>query len=430
MTANTPLPPINRGLSLVSLALVLAIVLLAAPIGMQKYADYTDQRAWNMTAEHHTTVSQGARRYIKDNYISLLNKVKDGKPHSISVQELRGKNYLPPGFALTNNNNQTYLLSVARNPDKKDSMVAFILTTGGSEIPFKGLRFISTGITGLGGYIYPDNIANGAGGGWQVDLKKFGLSGKSGHIVSYLSSEVLGTDAEEGDRLYRIAVPGSPHLNQMKTSIDLNENDINNGRNINAKNGNFSDSMTATNNITSNNGWIVTQGDNGWKNTTHNGGFYMSDDNWIRSLNDKGISTGGPIKAGSIESKGEVKAGSIQSTGRVSTDEFLQLGIAAVGAACNSNGLIGRDKDGNILSCKSRVWKSTSSINDAVFFSRSAWDGEHINLGKHKFCALHRAVYDYTNYRGCLVSRNNDGDWILQSIVGGNGEASCAAACI
>ncbi|MDE9558217.1 hypothetical protein KKJ06_23335, partial [Xenorhabdus bovienii] len=85
------------------------------------------------------------------------------------------------------------------------------------------------------------------------------------------------------------------------------------------------------------------------------------------------------------------------------------------------------DSDGNILSCKSGTWQSTSQLNDAVFFSKSAWDGETVNLGKHKFCALHRAVYDYTNYRGCLVSRNNNGDWILQSIVGGNGEASCAA---
>ncbi|MDE9456230.1 shufflon system plasmid conjugative transfer pilus tip adhesin PilV, partial [Xenorhabdus bovienii] len=62
----------------------MAIVLLAAPIGMQKYADYTDQRTWNVTAEHLTIVSQGSRRYIKDNYRILLNQVKDGKPKSIS----------------------------------------------------------------------------------------------------------------------------------------------------------------------------------------------------------------------------------------------------------------------------------------------------------------------------------------------------------
>lgn len=367
MTVDTVKPPINRGLSLVSLAFVLAIVLIAAPIGMQKYADYTDQRAWNVTAEHLSMVSQGSRRYIKDNYTTLLNQVKNGKSVSISGQTLRDKGYLPLGFSLTNNNNQTYTLSVARNPAKKDSMVAFVITIDGHEISFKGLRFISQGITGLGGYIYPTNIANGAGGSWQVNLADFGLKGQSGHIVSYLSSEVLGTDAEESDRLYRFKVNGRPDLNRMHTSIDLNNNDINNGRNINAQNGNFNDALTVSNDIRSNNGWIITQNNKGWMNSTYGGGFYMSDNNWIRSLNNKGIYTGGQVKA----------------DGRLSTGEFLQLDkISVASTPCSPNGLVGRDDKGALLSCQSGEWKSNGGGSDYIPVSIAIPASGYIDLNK------------------------------------------------
>ncbi|MBC8950070.1 shufflon system plasmid conjugative transfer pilus tip adhesin PilV [Xenorhabdus sp. TS4] len=342
---------INRGFSLVSLAFVLAIVLIAAPIGMQKYADYTDQRAWNGTAEHINIVSQGSRRYIRDNYNTLLNQVKNGKSVDISSQTLLEKGYLPAGFSLTNNNNQTYVLSIAKNSKKNDIMVAFVITTGGHEIPFKGLRFISQGITGLGGYIYPANIANGAGGGWQVNLSNLGLKGQSGHIVSYLSSEILGTDAEESDRLYRFKVNGRPDLNRMHTSIDLNNNDIDNGGEINAQKGNFNDDLTVNNDIKSNNGWIITHGNKGWMNGTYGGGFYMSDGTWIRTLNKKGIHTDGQVKA----------------LDRISTGEYLQLGKPSViGTACSSNGLISRDDEGALLSCQSGEWKSNGGGGDYV----------------------------------------------------------------
>ena len=42
--------------------------------------------------------------------------------------------------------------------------------------------------------------------------------------------------------------------------------------------------------------WLYTTGNTGWYNSTHAGGWYMSDSTWVRSYNNKNIYTGGRIK--------------------------------------------------------------------------------------------------------------------------------------
>jgi Tfp pilus assembly major pilin PilA len=342
MTVDAANPRINRGLSLISMAIVLAIVLIAAPIGLERYSDYMEEQTWVVTATHLSTVSQGARRYVNDNYDTLLNQVKGGGNVTVTGQTLRDKGYLPPGFSLTNNNTQTYILAVTRNPTQTDKLVAFVLTAGGQDIAFKGQRYIAQNTSGLGGYIYPANIANGAGGGWQVNLSNLGLSGQSGHLVAYLTSDVLAGGAEESDRLYRFKVNGRPDLNKMHTAIDMGANDLNNANNI-----------TANGDIRSNSGWLITKHGKGWLNEDHGGGLYMDDNDWIRSVNNKGIYTGGQLKGGSV-----------RADGRASVGEYLQLdGTANEGWGCSPNGLVGRAADGALLFCQNGVWKGAGKSN-------------------------------------------------------------------
>lgn len=369
MTAEAANPRINRGVSLVSMAIVLGIVLIAAPIGLERYSNYLEEQTWNATATHLSTVSQGARRYIKDNYDTLLNQVKGGGNVTLTGQTLRDKGYLPSGFSLTNNNGQNYLAAVTRNPTQTDKLVAFVMTAGGQTIAFKGQRYIAQNISGLGGYIYPTDIAVGAGGGWQVNLTTMGLSGQSGHLVAYLTSDVLAGGAEESDRLYRFQVNGRPDLNKMHTAIDMGVNDLNNANNVNAKAGNFSEDVngkrviasesvtsnggiTANGDIRSNSGWLITKQNKGWLNEDHGGGLYMDDSNWIKSMNGKGIYTGGQLKGGTV-----------RSDGRLSTGEYLQLdAVAMAGTACSPNGLISRDASGAVMSCQNQVWTVGGSL--------------------------------------------------------------------
>ncbi|MDX6041265.1 shufflon system plasmid conjugative transfer pilus tip adhesin PilV [Scandinavium lactucae] len=356
MTKKKARPRINRGISLISVAIVLTIVLLAAPIGMERYANFINEQSWAVTATHLGTVNQGARLYIQDNYDTLLNQVKGGGKVTVTGQTLRDKGYLPAGFALSNNSTQTYILAVTRNPTQTDKLVAFVLTAGGQELPFKAQRYIAQNTSGLGGYIYPANVASGASGGWQVNLASMGLSGQTGHLVTYLTSDALAGGAEESDRLYRFAVNGRPDLNRMHTNIDMNGNNINSAKAVNAQTGTFSGTVTAgavtsKGDVRSQSGWLITKGSKGWLNEDHGGGLYMDDNNWIKSLNGKGIFT-----------TGQVQAGSVQSNGRMTTNEFVQInGVASTGASCSPNGLVGRDSSGGILSCQSGVWKSSGS---------------------------------------------------------------------
>lgn len=356
MTKKNTRPRVNRGVSLFSMALVLGIVMLAAPVGMERYANYLNEQNWTITATHLGTVNQGARLYIQDNYASLINQVKDGGNVTVTGQTLRDKGYLPAGFSLTNNSAQNYVLTVTRNPTQTDKLVAFVLTAGGQELPFKAQRYIAQNTSGLGGYLYPANVANGASGGWQVNLTSMGLSGQTGHLVTYLTSDALAGGAEESDRLYRFAVNGRPDLNRMHTSIDMNGNNLNSAKSVNAETGTFSgtvtgNAVTSQGDIRSNSGWLITKSSKGWLNEDHGGGLYMDDNNWIKSVNGKGIYT-----------SGQLKGGTVRADGLLSTGDVLQLeGVRVTGSACPQNGQISRDASGSILSCKSGVWTSSSS---------------------------------------------------------------------
>jgi hypothetical protein len=52
--------------------------------------------------------------------------------------------------------------------------------------------------------------------------------------------------------------------------------------------------------IRANGGWLRTTGTNGWLNENFGGGWFMNDSSWIRAYNDKNISTGGQMQAGTL----------------------------------------------------------------------------------------------------------------------------------
>lgn len=350
---------VHRGNMLLQLIMVLAIVLMVLPGSMDRYAENQQEKVWTGVASHLSFVAQAGKRYIRDNRDTLLNQVGSG-PVTISGATLKAQGYLPAGFSLTNDSGQAYQLAIAKDPGQAGQLVAFVLTTGGSDIPYKGLRQIAADSEGMGGYIWPSNMAIGADGGWQARLTDYGLSAQQGRLAAFLSADALGTDADESDRLYRYQVNGRPDLNRMHTAIDMNGNNINNGGTVNAATGAFTgdvnagnnvnarNGVTANNDIRSNNGWVITRGGKGWLNETYGGGFYMSDNDWIRSVNNKNIYTGGQIRGGSV-----------RADGRLYTGDVLQLdAVNSRGAGCDTNGLISRDASGGILSCKDHIWQS------------------------------------------------------------------------
>ncbi len=359
---------VHRGILSTEVAITLVIVMLASVLGLTRYKQHMHEMEWTVEAKRMNAVSAAAKSYIRDNRDTLINQVPADTPLNITGAHLQSAGYLPEGFTMTNTSAQTFVVAVVRNPKATEKLVAFLLTQGGVPIEYKGLRYIAQAIDGAGGYIQTPNVAEGAYGSWKINLAQYGLTAQAGRLATYLSSEVLGTDDQESDRLYRYAITSRPELNRMHAAIDMNNNNINNAATVNAEQGSFagnvtakngmfsetitaknadiSDNITAGRDIRTTDGWVVTQNSKGWMNSTHGGGFYMSDSNWIRSLNNKGIYTGGQIKAGTVTSEG-----------RLSTGEHLKLDkIIVQGSSCSPNGLVGRDASGNALSCSSGKW--------------------------------------------------------------------------
>jgi hypothetical protein len=378
---------IHRGMVSIEIAIALVIVMVAGIYGMSRYSQYLTELEWSVEARHMDAVTAAAKSYIRDNRETLQNQVGAGGSVKLTGAQLQQAGYLPQGFTLTNTSAQTFQVAIVRNPSDNTKLVGFVLTQGGQPISYKGLRYIAQSINGAGGYIQTANQAEGAYGSWKMNLSSYGLTGESGRLAVWLSSDVLGADDQESDRLYRYALASRPELNRMHTAIDMNNNNLNNvatvnaktgafTENVTAKNGNFSEGVTAKNgtfseninakngafsqgittgsDIRSNDGWLITQNSKGWMNATHGGGWYMSDDDWMRSLNNKNVYTGGEIRGGALTSEGRLTIG----------EYSLHQKVEVAGTACPQIGLQARDASGGALFCQSGVWKSSgSSVN-------------------------------------------------------------------
>lgn len=371
---------INQGnAQLMSLVLVLGLAMMAAPRGIEMMAQQQSERVWDVTASQFNTVQMAARQYISDNINTLATQVRPGHPVYVTVNTLKTTGHLPAGFG-ANDHNQSYLIAVVSNPKMTSQLQAFVMTTGGQPWDFGALRHISSNISGLGGYVWPDNQAVGAGGGWKMKLADYGLSSKQGSLVTFIPSDQLGTSGQGNDRLYRYAVNGHPDFNRMHTAIDMDGNNLNNAGDITGKQAIISGEIkgqqaTITGDIKSTGGWITTQGNKGWLNETYGGGFYMSDSSWMRSLNNKGIYTAGEIRGGQLRSDGNVSVAGILTLDQINVAD----------TSCPTNGAVSRTVTGAPLSCQSGIWKDINfSLRIGGTFQ--IWPGQTVNLGRFKLC--------------------------------------------
>jgi len=323
--------------------IVLMIATLAAAGAAQIWMRYLDRQSNQAASEQMSLVADAAAKYIKDNYAAVLGQASPSAPAVITLAMLRNTQYLPTNFADQNAYGQDYrVLALAPTANKLQTLV---LTRNGDPINDLYMIDIAKQIGAQGGYVSSLNtsIATGSFGGWSTALAPYGGSPGAGHLAAALFFE---DGAMVNDYLYRNAVPGQPNLNKMNTAIDMGTNNLNNAGAINAVTANVSGNANVAGE-TYTGGWFRSRGDGGWYSEKYGGGWYMTDPGWVRSYNDKGISTGG-----------EMNAGTLTSTGRTQVGEYLQLGgIATEGAACTPNGLLGRTSVGLTLSCQSGVWK-------------------------------------------------------------------------
>jgi hypothetical protein len=373
----------QSGFGALEVLICLIIASLAIVSGAKIYGNYLDRQENRQAGEQLIFVADAAAKYIKDNYAAVLAVATASAPAVITPLMLRNTGYLPAGFSDANSYGQTYqVLALEPTANKLETL---IVTTGGESIKELYLLEISKLVGARGGYISSTDttLATGSFGGWSTPLAPYGVSPGAGHLAAGL---FFDDGALVTDYLYRNSVPGQPEVNRMNTAIDMATNDLNNTGTVNATTAAISgDTTTAGETYTG--GWFRAKGDGGLYNEKHNGGWYMSDPGWLRSYADKGVYTGGEMRAGKITSEGRTEVG-----------EYLQLnGMASVGGVCTPNGLLARSGAGKTLSCQSGVWsdvglRRTMTLHPAGGGLTAAVTGQTYmrNLGWHTECSLTR----------------------------------------
>nr|WP_272882001.1 shufflon system plasmid conjugative transfer pilus tip adhesin PilV [Escherichia coli] len=299
----------------------LIVIGIATPMIYSEIEDWLNEQLYQSAALHADEYNNAIKNYVADKTSSLSSK-------TITVNELIQQGYLNNGFSRSPFGH-SYITGIRKN-NLSGRLEALTCTTGGQDIKEDGLRRIAGQINGLGGFMLQNNSVTGAFGGWTDLGSNYQITCNKGHIAMRMA----GKDLEESDRLYRYSVQGRPDLNRMHTGIDMNNNSITNINEASGKNARFSGDVTS-------NRWLHPNG----------GGFTMTDSQWIRAVNNKGITTEGELKGG------KVSGGTVRSEGRLSTGEYLQLDkTATAGTSCSPDGLVGRDSTGAILSCQSGSW--------------------------------------------------------------------------
>lgn len=336
----------SSGFISVELLIALAVIAIAVVQGTQLYMQHLDGLNQQMAAQQQIKVAEAGSKYIKDNFAAVLAAAGPTTPAVITVAMLKNTKYLPAGFGEQNIYGQDYRI-LARKP-QANQLETLIITTGGSAAGEIDIRRAAQIIGAQGGYISSTNTAVAQGAAWQVPLSNYGVSPGAGRLATALFFQ---DGAIANDYLYRNAVPGKPELNEMNTALGMRGNNINAVGAITAS-GNITTSATLAsataeiNGETYTGGWFRTRGDGGWYSEKWGGGWYMSDSTWVRSWMNKSIYTGG-----------QVRGGEVRSDGRTYVGEYLQLGgVAAEGASCAPNGLVGRNAAGLTLSCQSGLW--------------------------------------------------------------------------
>ncbi|EEQ0866485.1 shufflon protein [Escherichia coli] len=330
----------DKGFILLEILAGLIVIGIATPMIYSEIEDWLNEQLYQSAALHADEYNNAIKNYVADKTSSLSSK-------TITVNELIQQGYLNNGFSRSPFGH-SYITGIRKN-NLSGRLEALTCTTGGQDIKEDGLRRIAGQINGLGGFMLQNNSVTGAFGGWTDLGSNYQITCNKGHIAMRMA----GKDLEESDRLYRYSVQGRPDLNRMHTGIDMNNNSITNINEASGKNARFSGDVTS-------NRWLHPNG----------GGFTMTDSEWIRAVNNKGITTEGELKGG------KVSGGTVRSEGRLSTGEYLQLDkTATAGTSCSPDGLVGRDSTGAILSCQSGTWqKNGGGTVQMVTATASDWN--------------------------------------------------------
>ena len=390
----------DRGWAQLDFGFVLIILMGFIVWSGNKYQNYVQEKNWQVEAARTDSFAAASRSYVGRNYATLLSVATTTSPAVITVDMLKNTGFLPASFSATNSQGQQLQTYIVRNSQSTEMLQGMIIANGGTAFPLKALIIRAKNIkTGFGGYTDNGQTITGALRAWNIPLAEYGAASGTGHLAVMLSANDLSTAQEDNDRLYRFQVNGRPDLNTMHTAIDMGSNNINNADAVNAVSGNFSGDIQGTNgNFTQN----LTAADQVRGNTM--------------------------LAETDIVAGGQITAAGIRANGNLSTGGVLQLDqINVSGVACYPNGLISRDASGGVLSCQSGAWRGAvkatkSTMSASAFGTTSGWVTQ-----QHDYCALSYFYLEDNKNQFCELRENpiNSRTWQLRA-----DDANCRAVCI
>lgn len=366
-------------------------------------ASWLNELHYQNSASHISRVARAAEKYISDNYDTYVCQLAPAScsaapakklPAPFTAQTLADAGYLDSGLGTTTPDRQAYRIGLRTRKlsgVSKPVLESLLVTTGGDRLDEGAVRQIAAMIDGAGGFTGDPaltalggqaNTAYGTELTWALPATPFGLTTEPGHLAVSLGSGVTGFPGQESDRLYRFKSDAHPEYNRMYTSIDMNGNNINSAGEVNTHRLNANEASVTR--------WLAMEksGRFGWHE-----GDPADMKAWLRWNSER--------KKVEVKNAGLHAEGDITATGSLLADKFLyQKTVVKAGDACtasalgltatlsNTNGLLGHDSSGAILSCQSGVWSALAkagSVTRSVSNSQSlTWkaDGtfEYLNV--------------------------------------------------
>lgn len=356
----------QRGFTLVELlaALAIASLLIAGVTAMINTS--LDDAKGQQSAAYQAQITQAAAQLITQNLSALAATATASVPVVVPLSGGGGyqlATYLPQGVGKTNAYGQAPCLLVYGIDGS--NVQGLVVTEGGTTIADAQLGYIAAN-SGQGGGSIPrtNNAAGsafGAYGTWSVQTPNPSKKSCSGTQtgVGHLVSEVFPSNAQaqNGDFLYRVSVPGNTALNTMQVPITL------------ARQTDYSACTSAAGSIAADAANHVVTCSNGlWKPITS---LHWRDP--VASASALG-SLPNPLPGDVAMTTATGRAYTFNGTAwqalAVNEAGYIDLGNqATVGTACSADQTnttpVTTDAQGRVLSCRSGTWQTQAEIEPA-----------------------------------------------------------------
>ena len=290
----------QAGYTLLEIILAIAIIgILSVAVNDMIMSSHSQTKS-SVAAEQVKRFSAAMQQYVNTYHNQIVSSASSSKPVLIQSTMLSNTGFLPADFNSKNSYGQYICGLIVKND--QDRLYALTVTEDGQTINDTDLGLIAGLIGGDGGAVYARDTSTirGTGGGWSIPTSVF-----NGGTSSKCSGAAGSVSLTSG------------HIVQ---ALWFNEGNTNTG-------------LLARDHI--------------------EGAPELNRMNTDLDMNSNSINN-----VANLNASGDIFAETIHANGRISTNEYLQIdGIALENTACSPDGLIGRDNDGNILSCQSGIWK-------------------------------------------------------------------------